>query len=86
METPVSVSMRGMFQGQACAHMPATDAKLRVDRAGARLLVGLDSMDRAVLHAPRVGALLAVLDGELACARVAVAERAFARVGLVPQL
>ena len=38
-------------------------------------------MDRAVLHAPRVGALLAVLDGEFACARVAVAERAFARVG-----
>ena len=55
----------GHVPGASLAAHAAADALLGVDRAGTGLLIGVDGVDRAVLHALRVGALLAVLDGEL---------------------
>ena len=51
----------------------AADARLGVHHAGAGFRIGSDGMHGAVLHAPGVFALLAMLDGELARAEDAVA-------------
>lgn len=57
-----------------------TDAALGIDRAGTRLFVGVNGVNRAVLQALRIGALFTMLNGKLACAG-AVTQRAVARVG-----
>ena len=46
----------------------AADAFIGIDHARAGLGIGVDGMHRAVLHASRIFALLAMLNGELAVA------------------